>query len=132
MTKSKPSTSQEFRKLEGNTLIESIGELLEAKTSLMVSEIKLNIATNVKDLKLDSATLKSELKSDMSTLKSDMATNAEELKSDMANKIKASHDDLMNRVGAFDACINKVAKLTTSVSILIQPVDTKLSENSMN
>ena len=52
-TKSKPLTLQEVRKLKSNTLIESIGELLEAKTSLMISEIKLNIATNAKDLKVD-------------------------------------------------------------------------------
>ena len=40
---------------------------MELKTSLMVSEIKLNIATNGKDLKLDTNDLKSNLKSDIAT-----------------------------------------------------------------
>ena len=42
-------------------LIESIGGLLEVKTGLMLTQIKLDIATNAKDLKLDNASLKNEL-----------------------------------------------------------------------
>ena len=80
--KSKPSASQEVHKLKSNTLIESIGELLEAKTSLMVSEIKLNIATNAKDLKLDMNNLKSDMEDNAEKLKSDMKNNAEKLKLD--------------------------------------------------
>ena len=55
-TKLKPSTSLEGHEAKCNPLIESIGEILEAKTNRMVTQIKLNIATSVKDLKLNSAT----------------------------------------------------------------------------
>ena len=59
----KPPTSQEVYEAKQNPLIENIGQLLATKTGLMLSQIKLDIAINVKDLKLDSATLKNELKS---------------------------------------------------------------------
>ena len=80
---SKHSTSQEVYEARRNPLIESIGELLEAETGLMLSQIKLDIATNVKDLKLDNASMKNELKSDNASLKVEIAHNAKKLESDI-------------------------------------------------
>ena len=44
---------------EGNhNLIDSIGELLEAKTGLMLTKIKLDMVSYAKDLNMDCASLK--------------------------------------------------------------------------
>ena len=80
MIKSEPSISQEVRKVQGNSLIESIGELLEAKTGLMLTQMKLNMATSIKDLKLDNANNAEELKSNIVSLKTNVENNAEGLK----------------------------------------------------
>ena len=80
MIKSEPSISQEVRKVQGNSLIESIGELLEAKTGLMLTQMKSNMATSIKDLKLDNANNAEELKSNIVSLKTNVENNAEGLK----------------------------------------------------
>ena len=137
---SESSTSQDTNKLDSNTLFDKIGELFDMKTKFMASDIKLNIATNAETLKSDITTLKSELKSDMTTLKSehksDIVTNTEKLKLDMTTlksdmtEIKTSHNDLMSCIGAIDVRMNKVEKLTSSVSLLVQTTNAKISENS--
>ena len=73
-----------------------------------------------------------ELKSDMTTLKLDIVINVNDLKSDMTTILKSNHDDLMSRIGEFDVRMNKVEKLTTSISSMVQTANTRNFENSKN
>ena len=148
---SKPSTSQ--RVSGGNRdLIESIGNLLVAKTGLILTKIKLDIATNAKDLKMDNASLKCELKSDNESLKSelksdlselmseneslktelklDIARNVEELKSDMKTAINISHEKVMNRVEACELRVEGVEKSVIAIPGMVQTVALKMSQSS--
>ena len=51
IVESEPSTSQETRKIDTDTLFDKIGKLFELKTGGMISDLKLNIATSALALK---------------------------------------------------------------------------------
>ena len=122
VTKSEPSTLQEVRQVQGNALIESIGELLEAKTGLMLTQMKLNMATSIKDLKLDNA---EELKSDIVSLKANGENNAEELKSDIVNNAKELKSDIV----ALKANVeNNAEKLESDIATLKTDVENNAKE----
>ena len=121
----KPTASQRVAGVNRN-LIDRIGELLEAKTGLMLNRIKFDMATNAKELKTDCASLRnnvvslvsdiasleSELKSDSASLKSELKAYSEslksELKSDMVNALKDSHIEIMGHVEILDSRVTKI------------------------
>ena len=83
----KPTTSQRVAGVN-HDLIESIGDLLEAKPGRMLNRIKVDMATNTKELKTDCASLRSNvvsLGSDIASLESELKSDSESLKSSVAS-----------------------------------------------
>ena len=97
----KPITSQ--RVAGGNRdLIDSIGNLLEAKTGLMLNRIKFDIATNAKELKTDCASLRYDVEKSNESLKSNVASLGHDIAS-LESELKSDSESLKSSVASLES-----------------------------